>query len=76
LIGSSKTFGKGSVQLVFDLSDGSSVHVTSARWFTPDRQQIDQHGLEPDILVEITQDDIDNGRDAVLERAVTYLQGE
>lgn len=76
LIGSSKTFGKGSVQLVFDLSDGSSVHVTSARWYTPDHHQIDQQGLQPDILVEVTQADIDNGRDAVLERAVAYLQGE
>jgi carboxyl-terminal processing protease len=76
LIGSSKTFGKGSVQLVFDLSDGSSVHVTSARWFTPDHHQIDQQGLEPDVLVEVTQEDIDNGRDVVLEQAVTYLQGE
>jgi carboxyl-terminal processing protease len=74
LVGSSKTFGKGSVQLVFDLSDGSSVHVTSARWFTPDRQQIDQQGLEPDIMVEVTQEAIDNGRDEVLEQAVAYLQ--
>lgn len=74
LIGSSRTFGKGSVQLVFDLTDGSSVHVTSARWFTPDRHQIDQRGLEPDILVEVTQDDIDNGRDPVLERAIEYLR--
>jgi carboxyl-terminal processing protease len=74
LIGSSKTFGKGSVQLVFDLTDGSSVHVTSARWLTPNRHQIDQSGLEPDILVEVTQEDVDAGRDPVLERAVAYLQ--
>lgn len=74
LIGNSKTYGKGSVQLVFDLSDGSSVHVTSARWLTPNRNQIDQSGLEPDVLVEVTQEDIDNGRDPVLEQAVTYLQ--
>lgn len=74
LIGNSKTFGKGSVQLVFDLSDGSSVHVTSARWLTPNRHQIDESGLDPDILVEITQEDIDAGRDPVLERAIAYLQ--
>lgn len=73
LIGS-KTFGKGSVQLVFDLSDGSSVHVTSARWLTPNRHQIDQSGLEPDVLVEVTQEDIDNGRDPVLEHAIKFLQ--
>lgn len=74
LVGSSKTFGKGSVQLVFDLSDGSSVHVTSARWLTPNRLQIDQSGLDPDVLVEVTQEDIDNGRDPVLDRAITFLQ--
>jgi carboxyl-terminal processing protease len=74
LIGSSKTFGKGSVQLVFDLSDGSSVHVTSARWLTPDKRQLDESGLEPDIQVELTQEDIDTGRDPVLERAIEFLQ--
>ena len=73
LIGNSPTFGKGSVQLVFDLSDGSSVHVTSARWLTPNRQQLDGEGIPPDILVEVTQDDIDDGRDPVLERATQYL---
>jgi carboxyl-terminal processing protease len=74
LIGNSQTFGKGSVQLVFDLSDGSSVHVTSARWLTPNRNQLDQSGLEPDFLVDVTQEDIDNGRDPVLERAIVFLQ--
>ena len=74
MIGSSATFGKGSVQLVFDLSDGSSVHVTSARWYTPDRHQIDQQGLAPEIVVEITQEAIDNGIDQVLLRAIEELQ--
>lgn len=69
-----KTFGKGSVQLVYDLSDGSSVHVTSARWLTPNRHQIDQQGLEPDIVVEITQEAIDNGRDEILHSAIEFLQ--
>lgn len=68
-----KTFGKGSVQLVYELSDGSSVHVTSARWFTPDRNQIDGQGLTPDIEVEVTQEAIDNGRDEILARAIAYL---
>lgn len=74
LVGSGPTFGKGSVQLVYDLSDGSSVHVTSSRWFTPDRHQLDQQGLQPDVLVTVTQEDIDNGRDAVLNQAILELQ--
>ncbi len=74
LIGESQSYGKGSVQLVYDLSDGSSVHVTSARWYTPNKNQIDQQGLQPDILVEVTQDAIDNGRDEVLNRAIEFLQ--
>lgn len=73
LIGT-QTFGKGSVQLIFDLRDGSSVHVTWARWFTPDHHQIDQQGLQPDITVEVTQEAIENGRDEILNRAVEYLQ--
>lgn len=70
------TFGKGSVQLVYDLSDGSSVHVTSARWYTPNRHQIDQQGLQPDILVE--QDGAVDGNigDSVLEQAVAYLRSD
>ncbi len=74
LVGSSPTYGKGSVQLVFDLSDGSSVHVTSSRWYTPDRNQLDQAGLQPDVVVVVTQDDIDNGRDAVLNQAIIELK--
>ena len=74
LVGSTPTFGKGSVQLVYDLSDGSSVHVTSSRWFTPNRTPLDKQGLQPDVLVTVTQEDIDNGRDAVLSQAILELQ--
>ncbi len=68
-----KTFGKGSVQLVHDLSDGSSLHVTSARWLTPKRRQIDGQGLEPDFPVVVTDEDRAAGRDPVLERALERL---
>jgi carboxyl-terminal processing protease len=67
------TFGKGAVQLVYDLSDGSSVHVTSARWLTPDRHQIDQQGLTPEIVVEATEDALAAGRDEILESAIDYF---
>lgn len=76
LLGSGPTFGKGSVQLVYDLSDGSSVHITASRWFTPDRHPIDGQGLSPDITVTVTQEDIDNGRDAVLLQAIETLEDE
>lgn len=70
-----KTYGKGSVQEVHEFADGSSLHVTVARWLTPKRQQIDGAGLEPDITVAITQDDRDNGRDPQLARAEAWLNG-
>ncbi len=47
-----KTFGKGSVQLVYELSDRSSLHVTNAQWFTPNGDQITGLGLTPDVQVE------------------------
>lgn len=68
------TFGKGSMQLVYDLSDGSSVHVTWARWLTPDRRQIDPDGLQPDFVLSQTQEARDSGRDLVLEGAIAYLK--
>lgn len=68
-----KTFGKGSVQEVHELPDGSSLHVTVARWLTPDRHEIDKVGLQPDIAVDITSADRDAGRDPQLQRARTWL---
>jgi carboxyl-terminal processing protease len=71
-----RTFGKGSVQHVHDLSDGSSLHVTVARWLTPKRQQLDGAGLTPDEIVVRTEEDIAAGRDPQLERAIELLVGQ
>lgn len=63
------TYGKGSVQLIFELADGSSLHITGARWYTPSRQPLDGVGLMPTIEVRPADDD----SDPVLRRAIEYL---
>jgi len=55
LVGS-QTFGKGSVQLIHELGDQSSLHVTNAEWLTPAGQQITGQGLTPDVLVAEGED--------------------
>ena len=69
LIGQS-TFGKGTVQQIFRLSDDSSLHITSAEWLTPQRHAIEGRGLEPDIPMIPDPD----GRDVELGEAVRQLQ--
>lgn len=69
-----QTYGKGSVQHIYDLNDGSSLHVTAAEWFTPDRHQLTGNGLKPDIAAPRSSDDSAAGRDPQLDRAVAYLQ--
>ncbi|MFQ6058901.1 MAG: S41 family peptidase [Anaerolineae bacterium] len=68
------TFGKGSVQVTHELSDNSSLRVTTARWFTPSGHQIHGQGLRPDIEVVLTEEDRANDRDPQLERAVEYIR--
>lgn len=69
-----QTYGKGSVQHIYDLNDGSSLHVTAAEWFTPNHHQLTGNGLQPDIATPRSNDDIAAGRDPQLDRAVTYLK--
>jgi carboxyl-terminal processing protease len=64
-----QTYGKGSVQLVYDLSDGSSLHVTAYRWYTPKRRELEEGGLPPTFVVEPAID----GTDSELARAIEYL---
>jgi carboxyl-terminal processing protease len=63
------TYGKGSVQLVYDLSDGSSLHVTAYRWYTPARRELEAAGLPPTHPLEPAAD----GSDAELALAVQLL---
>ena len=65
-----KSFGKGTVQDAVELGDGSSVHVTIARWLTPKGENIDGVGLPVDIEVQRTEEDINAGRDSQLEKAI------
>ncbi len=69
------TAGKGSIQRIHTLDDGSSVQVTIAEWLTPDQNAIQGNGITPDIEVELEdledQDDFDE--DVQLERAIEYL---
>jgi carboxyl-terminal processing protease len=69
-----QTFGKGSVNLLVGLSDGSAVYITTTRWLTPNMHLIEGEGIAPDIIVEITEDDIIEGKDPQLDAALNYLQ--
>jgi carboxyl-terminal processing protease len=70
------TYGKGSVNVLRRLSDGSGLYITIARWLTPDHHLIEGVGLVPDIVVELTEEDIDAGIDTQLEYAIEYLQSQ
>lgn len=68
------SFGKGSVQNYSPLvNDQGAVRVTVARWLTPNERQIHGVGLEPDFVVEITEDQALAGEDPQLDKAVELL---
>lgn len=70
------TFGKGSVQLPHTLSNGAIMRVTIARWFTPHDRTIEGTGLDPDVVVELTEEDRTTGTDPQVDAAVTLLEKE
>ena len=71
-----QTLGKGTVNHFRELSDGSAIYITSARWYTPNRQQIEGQGITPDEIIEITEDDLARGYDPQLERAIEYIESQ
>lgn len=67
------TFGKGSVQELVNITPETSLKITVARWLGPDDKQIPVEGLEPDVKVEPTQENIKAGKDVQLEKAIEML---
>ncbi len=65
-----QSFGKGSVQELIDLDDGSAIKITVARWLTPKGRIIDKEGITPDIEVEMSEDDYNNFLDPQLDAAI------
>lgn len=66
-----KTYGKGVVQTMLELSGGSLLKITTAHWYTPEGQTINKTGISPDIEVERSYSDINSGKDPQLDKAKT-----
>ena len=69
-----RSFGKGSVQKIENLKDGSCLKITIAKWLTPKGEQISEIGLVPDIEVKMTEKEIEEGKDPQLEKAFEILK--
>jgi len=69
------SFGKGSVQQLENLKDGSSLKITVANWLTPKGDLITDKGLEPDIKVEMTEEDYEQDKDPQLDKALEIIKG-
>jgi carboxyl-terminal processing protease len=70
------SFGKGSVQELVQLSDGSSLKVTVARWLTPNGVSISEKGLKPDIYIKRTPQQRLDDQDPQLDAALKFIKGE
>ena len=66
-----KSFGKGSVNNLWPLSDGSAVNFTVGRWYTPDGRLIEGEGIVPDIVLEASEDE---SEDIQLDLAIEELE--
>ncbi|MFA6098518.1 MAG: S41 family peptidase [Patescibacteria group bacterium] len=67
------TYGKGSIQDYEEFTDGSSLKLTVAKWYTPNGKSINDEGITPDQQVVLTDDDYNNSKDPQLDTAIKYL---
>jgi carboxyl-terminal processing protease len=68
IIAGTRTYGKGSVNTLHKLQDGSGIYITMARWLTPNRRLIEGRGIEPDYELALEGDD-------AIQWAINYLKG-
>lgn len=71
-----KTFGKGSVQDIVDLPGGAELKVTIAKWYTPNGKNINKEGIQPDVNVPVSDDDLKNGRDPQKDKAFELVKNQ
>ena len=71
-----KSFGKGTVQELEYLKDGSSIKITVAHWLMPNGGLIEKNGIMPDYEINLTEEDIKAGRDPQLEKAMEILKSQ
>ena len=69
-----KTFGKGVVQEINKLADGSGVNITTQKYLTPNGTDIHKKGIAPDVEVKMTEEDITQKRDPQLIKAEEVLE--
>jgi carboxyl-terminal processing protease len=68
-----KSFGKGSVQQLVHLRDNSSLKITIAQWKTPKGKFLEREGLEPDVEVKMSEEDMEKERDPQLKKALEII---
>lgn len=71
-----KTFGKGSVQDLQRLKDGSAIKLTIAKWLTPNGRSINEEGIKPDIEVVMTEKDYTDNKDPQLDKAIEEVKNQ
>lgn len=74
-----KTYGKGVIQDILKLTDGSALKLTTEEYFTPNRNKINKIGIEPDVVVELPEDvqtsyNIERSKDTQLNKAIEMLK--
>jgi carboxyl-terminal processing protease len=67
------SFGKGTIQDLSELDDGSIIKLTVARWLTPSGRLIEDNGIDPDIEVKLTKEDYNNDQDPQLDKAIDII---
>ena len=71
-----KSFGKGTVQELQELKDGSVIKITVAHWLLPSGHIIEKNGLQPDYEIELTEEDAEKKKDPQLEKAMEILKSQ